>query len=98
MTARALVLYPLFSQAQPLASAPVTFAGDPAAFKARLVRVWSNRQHHLAIGDTASTTDTAFAADGDGALIHLDPGEALSCIKGDGQPDGTVWFTVVNRY
>ncbi len=91
----AVAISPQASQAHPLTSAPVTFAGDPATTKSRTVRVWATRKFHLRIGDTATTADSAFAGAGDGALIRLAPGEGLASIKADDQPDGVIWFTVV---
>ena len=88
------VISPVASQSLPLTSSPAAFVGDGAATKSRTVRVWATRKFHLRIGNAATTADSAFAADGDGALIRLAPGEGLAAIKADDQPDGVIWFTV----
>lgn len=93
-----LVISPVASLSLPLTSSPSTFPADLTGIKARIVRVWSNRQFHVAIGGGATTDDMPFAADGDGTLIHLDPGEALTAIKGDDEPDGAIWFSTVARH
>ena len=81
---------------------PVEFVSDTAADaqfgKGRIVRIWSNRQIHIAVGADATTDDLPISASSEGALIHVDPGEKLSAILGDGETDGKVWFSVVKRY
>jgi hypothetical protein len=95
-------LQPFASLSMALSSAPGVFAYDAAAAdqfgKGRIVRVWSNRQFHVAIGDGATTDSLPVAAGGEGALIHVDPGEDISVIKGASETDGSIWFTTVKRY
>ncbi|MFO1118541.1 MAG: hypothetical protein U1E28_22975 [Beijerinckiaceae bacterium] len=86
-----------------VASSSVALTSAPAIFshaesKPVIVRVWSNRQFHVAIGDSADANALPVAAGGEGALIHVDAAEDMSAVKGAAEDDGEVWFSVVRRY
>lgn len=86
-----------------VASSSVALTSAPAIFshaesKPVIVRVWSNRQFHVAIGDSADTNALPVAAGGEGVFLHVDAAEDVSALKGATDDDGEVWFSVIRRY
>lgn len=97
-------LKPLSSSSQALDTTVVAFTvpapqTSPMVAPAALVRVYSDRNFHVAVGATDATTDDLPVSDHlHGVLIHLDAGERLSAVKATGETAGTIWFTVVRRH